>query len=130
MSGKVTYLELSARVLMSCIFLIAGVGKIGSMEATQAYMASFGLPALLLAPTIAFEIGAGLMFALGLFTRHVALALAGFTLLSAAIFHTEFSDQAQTVLFLKNLAMTGGLLMFVAHGSAGLSIDARRRARS
>lgn len=117
------YADAPARALMAAIFILSGVGKLGAVTATQGYMTAYGIPSELLVPTIAFEIGAGVLLLIGLGTRIVAVLLAGFSLMTAAIFHSDFSDQIQTIMFLKNLAMTGGFLAIAAHGAAGLSLD-------
>ena len=62
----------------------------------------------------------------GLWTRAAALALAAFTLLAAAIFHANFADQIQQIMFLKNLAIAGGFLLLAARGAGAWSLDARR----
>jgi putative oxidoreductase len=121
-----TFLNLAARILMSQIFIISGIGKITGYAGTQAYMAKMGVPGALLPLVILTELGGGLALLFGFQTRWVALALAGFTLVSALIFHMNFSDQVQMINFMKNLAMTGGLLMFVRHGAAAPSIDSSR----
>ena len=116
---------LVARVLIAVVFVAAGYSKIGGYEGTQAYMASFGVPGLLLPLVIALEIGAGLALALGLLTRLAALGLALFTIGAALIFHANFADAMQQILFMKNLAMAGGLLALVASGAGHFSIDRR-----
>ena len=123
-----TFLNLAARILMSQIFIISGIGKITGYAGTQAYMAKMGVPGALLPLVILVELGGGLALLFGFQTRWVALALAGFTLVSALIFHLNFSDQMQMINFMKNLAMTGGLLMFVRYGAAAPSVDHRSRA--
>ncbi len=115
--------DVPARVLMATIFILSGMGKTGAFSATQSYMESFGLPGILLGPTIALELTGGLFLVLGLWTRYVALILAGFSLISALIFHSDFGNQAQMMHFLKNLAMAGGFLLLVKHGSPTLSLD-------
>lgn len=119
--------DLVGRILIAALFLIAGVGKLGAGYApTQGYMEAMGVPAMLLPAVIALEIGgAGLVIA-GLWTRLVALALGGFTILSALLFHTDFSDQIQQIMFLKNLAITGGFLFLAVKGAGEWSIDAHR----
>ncbi len=112
-----------ARALMSIIFILSGAGKIGAYGATLGYMAAFGLPGILLVPTIIFELGAGLALLVGFKTRHIAVLLAGYSILTAVIFHADFSDQNQMFTFLKNLAMAGGLLMFAKVGAPGFSVD-------
>ena len=117
--------QLSGRVLMSIIFIMAGISKIGAYAGTQGYMESMGVPGAMLPLVIALEIGGGLAILLGWQTRISAFLLAGFSVLSALIFHADFGDQMQSILFMKNLAMAGGLLMLVAHGAGSWSIDAR-----
>jgi putative oxidoreductase len=123
-----TFLNIAARVLMSQIFIISGIGKITGYAGTQAYMAKMGVPGVLLPLVILTELGGGLALLFGFKTRWAALLLAAFTLVSALIFHLDFKDQMQMINFMKNLAMTGGLLMFVRYGAAEASVDARVRA--
>ncbi len=122
--------QFSGRVLMSAIFLTAGVGKIGTYAGTQAYMESMGVPGAMLPLVIALEVGAGLAVLLGWQTRMSAFLLAGFSVLSALIFHADFGDHMQSILFMKNLAMAGGLLMLVANGAGSWSVDARLQSPS
>jgi putative oxidoreductase len=93
-----------------------GIGKIGNYSAAAAYVRAFGLPDVLLPVAIAVELGCGLAIALGLFTRVSAILLAGFCLVTAAVFHTKFSEINQLLHFEKNLAITGGLLVLVISG--------------
>jgi putative oxidoreductase len=122
--------QLSGRVLMSVIFLTAGISKIGTYAGTQGYMESMGVPGGVLPLVIVLEVGAGLAVLLGWQTRISALLLAGFSVLSALIFHADFGDHMQSILFMKNLAMAGGLLMLVANGPGSWSIDARLQSPS
>ena len=115
------------RVLIAAIFLIAGLGKITGYAATQGYMASMGVPGALLPLVIALEVGGALAIIVGWRTRLVAFLLAGFSVVSALIFHSTLGDQTQFILFMKNLAMAGGFLFLVAHGAGDWSLDARRR---
>lgn len=115
--------DLPARTGLSAIFILSGASKISAFQATQDYMEAFGLPGILLAPTIAFELAAGVALLLGLGTRYVAFLLAGFSLVTAGVFHTDFTDQIQQIMFLKNLAMAGGLLLLAKTGAPGLSVD-------
>ncbi len=59
-------------------------------------------------------------------TKIVAFLLAGFTIVSAVIFHSNFGDQVEMTMFLKNLAMVGGFLMLVRFGAGELSLDEKR----
>ena len=94
------------RLLLSLIFILGGASKFGNLAGTGAYMETVGLPAIL----------AGL----------VALLLAGFCLVTAAMFHNNFADQIQMVMFLKNLGLAGGFLTLYAHGAGGMSLDSRK----
>lgn len=121
--------ELIGRILIALIFLVSGFGKIGGYEATQGYMNSMGVPGALLPLAIVTELGGGLLIVLGLFTRPVALALAGFTILSGILFHGNGADMMQQIMLMKNVAITGGFLFLVAHGAGKISLD-RRMGRS
>ena len=118
-----------ARAAMSAIFIISGASKIGAFAATQSYMEAFGLPGALLIPTIAFELGAGTALLLGIGVRAAALLLSGFSIVTALVFHRDFSDQIQQIMFLKNVSMAGGLLLLAKSGSPTLSLEALFRAK-
>ena len=116
----------ASRVLMALLFILSGVGKIDNPEAIRGYMEAMHLPAVLLWPTVVFEIGSGLLLVMGFKSRIVAWLLAGYCIVTAMIFHTQFSDQVQMAMFFKNVTMAGGFLLLAAVGAGGLSVDARR----
>jgi putative oxidoreductase len=116
-------LSLLGRIGLSLIFLISGWGKIAGYAATQGYMESQGVPGGLLPLVIALELGGGLAILAGFYTRWVALALAGFTIAAALIFHANLGDQMQALMFWKNLAIAGGFLLLAANGAGALSFD-------
>ena len=89
-------------------------------------MASAGAPGALLPLVIALEIGGGLSLLLGFQTRLVAFLLAGFCIISGMLFHTG-AEQMQQIMFMKNLAMAGGLLAFTMFGAGRLSLDGETR---
>ena len=120
------WVDVPARALMAVLFLVSGIGKLTAVAATQGYMTAYGVPAMLVWPAAAFEIGAGVLLLLGLWTRPLGVCLAGWCLLTAAIFHTAFADQNQLINFLKNLTMAGGFLLFARVGATVFSLDARR----
>jgi putative oxidoreductase len=116
----------AGRVLLSAIFISAGISKLGAGYAgTQGYMEAMGVSGSLLPLVIATEILAGVALLVGFKARIAAFLLAGFSLLSAVLFHFDFSDQMQSILFMKNLAIAGGLLMVVAQGAGQWSVDGR-----
>lgn len=126
-------LALVGRILLALMFVLAGFSKIGAFAGTAGYIASMGLPAasLLAALTIVVEVGGGLAIMFGFFTRWAALALAGFTLLASFIFHAYWNlpaDQQmmQQLMFMKNISVTGGLLVLAAFGAGAFSLDAKR----
>ncbi len=121
-----TVFSLAGRVMIALIFVLSGLSKISAIDGTQGYMEAMGLPGILVYPTILFEVAAGLAIIAGFQTRLVALALAGFTLLLALIFHNQLGDQMQFILFMKNVAIAGGLLFLVRNGAGDLSLDNRR----
>lgn len=114
------------RILLALIFVTSGFSKIGGYAGTQSYMESVGVPGILLPLVIVLELAGGLALILGWRARLVAFLLAGFTLLSAILFHWDFGNQQQYLNFMKNLAIAGGFLMIVSHGAGPYSIDARR----
>lgn len=121
---KVT--QLVARVLLGHIFLLAGISKIGAYAGTQGYMEAMGVPGTLLPLVILLQVGGGLAIIAGWKTKWASIALAGFSVVAAVIFHNNFGDQTQMILFMKNLAMAGGFLLLAVHGAGAYSIDNRR----
>jgi putative oxidoreductase len=114
------------RALLAAIFIFSGIGKALAPAGTIGYIESAGLPfaTLGLIAAIAIELGGGVMLALGIKTRLVALGLALFSVLTALVFHNALGDQNQLIHFLKNLALAGGLLQVVAFGAGAYSVDA------
>ena len=121
---------LIARVLLSFMFIMAGLSKFGGIAGTAGYIGSVGLPAPTLLAWLSgiWEVVAGLAVLVGFQTRWAALALAAFCILTAVIFHTDFSDQMQMTIFMKNFTIVGGLLALFAAGPGSISVDARRGA--
>lgn len=103
-----------SRVLLALLFLGAGVDKMLHREQAAAYMEAGGIAGSLLPAVIVLELGAGLAFLLGYRTRFAAAVLAAFTLVAGAVFHHAFADPVQLAMFMKNLAIAGGLLAFTA----------------
>ena len=133
MPNAIRWVDAPARLLMSLLFLVSGFGKVTAAAATQAYMVAYGVPAILVWPAAAWELGAGLALLIGFGVRPLAFLLAGWCVLTALIFHTDFADQNQMVNFFKNMTMCGGFLVIARAGAPGLGVDgllaARRSAR-
>ena len=116
----------AGRFLISLIFITSGFSKITNFAGTQAYMESAGVPGTLLPLVIAVELLGGLAVVFGWHARVAAFLLAGFSLVSAVLFHANFGDQMQTIMFMKNLGLAGGFLMIVALGAGPYSLDNRQ----
>lgn len=114
---------LIGRVLLAHIFVLAGISKITAYAATQGYMANAGVPGGLLPLVIAVELGGGLALILGWFTGLSALALAGFSIVAALLFHGNYHDQMQLLMLMKDFSMAGGLLILAVHGPGDWSVE-------
>ena len=123
---------LIGRILLALIFIKSGWGKIGGWEGTAGYMASKGLPMVpvLLALTIAIELGGGILLAIGWKARWAALVIALFLVPVTVVFHAFWGIPPEQVMnqtnhFFKNAAIVGGMLMVFALGPGGFSVDKR-----
>ena len=116
-------IEVFGRIFLSTIFLFEGINKIFNYEGTIEYMESFNVPEFLAIPTIILEILFPLLLIIGYQTKLSALVLAIFTLATALIFHTDFTNQMQLISFLKNFAIAGGFLILFINGAGKYSLD-------
>ncbi len=137
MDSRKDVAALVGRILLAFMFVLAGYGKIKGYDGTAGFMASAGLPmvAVLLPLTILVELGGGIALVIGWKARWVALALAIFTLLASLVFHnfwamTPDKVMVNTLLFQKNMAIIGGMLMVVAFGPGRFSVDGARSANT
>ena len=121
-----TYSSLIGRIFISMIFLMAGLSKITGYAGTEAYMQAMGVPTVLLPLVIFTEVVGALLIIIGYKTRLVAFLLAGFSVISALLFHLDFADQTQSIMFMKNIAIAGGFLFLVANGPGKWAVDNRR----
>jgi putative oxidoreductase len=122
--------NLVARLLFVALFLPAGVSKLTGFEGTVGYFNSLGIPAASLAviATIAIEILGSIALLIGFKTRVAAAVLAIFTLLASIAGHAYWAVPAEQVfvqklMFFKNLAVVGGLLLLAIQGAGRLSIE-------
>ncbi|MGO2460094.1 MAG: DoxX family protein [Ewingella sp.] len=125
-ANKVFYglVSVFMRVVLSSVFIIAGIGKISAYNATGEYMASMGVPAALLPLVILTELGGGLALLVGYQTRIVAILYFGFCIISGLIFHSGPDMQSQLML-MKNVTMSGGFIALFLLGAGGFSVDNR-----
>ncbi len=133
-SSYTAFVSLIGRLLLAYMFIPAGYGKLVNIEGTAGYIASSGLPMGSALAVLAglLELLGGLALVLGWQVRWAGLALALFTLMASFFFHTFWSVPAeqqmvQQLMFMKNLSVTGGLLLISALGAGPLSLDARRQ---
>tara|TARA_B100000686_G_scaffold259700_1_gene272244 strand:- start:100 stop:483 length:384 start_codon:yes stop_codon:yes gene_type:complete len=115
--------EFVGRILLSALFLIEGLGKISIKEDVIMYMEDYGVPGILFFPAIILEILFPLILIAGYKTKWIASIMALFTFTVAIIFHTDFSEGMQMILFLKDIAIAGGFMIIIAHGPGKISLD-------
>lgn len=118
------------RCLIALIFLISGIGKVTGYAGTAGYMNSKGLPMVdvLLVLSIIIEIGGALMVIAGWKARLAATVIFLWMIPVTLAFHAFWSvpqeqQMLQQIMFLKNLAIMGGLLYIMAFGSGRYSLD-------
>lgn len=120
-------ISIASRLLMALIFIVSGWEKLTSFSGSEGYISSLGIPfpGLVTPLVILIELGGGLALLAGFKTRWVAGVLAVFAVATALVAHNNLADQGQAVHFMKNLAIAGGLLLFVKYGAGEASIDER-----
>ena len=128
--GIESWLTLIGRILLSLIFLLSGLGKIGDWSGTAGSMAAQGMVAVpfFLTMAILIELGGGLSVLLGFKARLGAWALVFYLIPVSLIFHnfwafTGAEQRMQMINFLKNLAIMGGLLLVALRGAGKPSLD-------
>lgn len=115
-------LAVSARALLSLIFIGAGYSKLIGYAGTQSYMEAMNVPGSLLPLVIILELGGGIALLLGWQTRLIAGLLAGFCVITGFIFHGA-GDQMNQIMLMKNIAIAGGLLALVRTGAGAPALD-------
>lgn len=119
-----TALQVLSRVLLSLIFVLAALHKLGARDATVAMIDGGGLPfpTFCYVMTVAIELLGGLAVAVGWHARKAAVVLALLTLVAGAIFHNPATGPDQFIHFLKNLGLIGGLMQIALNGPGALSV--------
>ena len=119
------FISLIGRILLVLIFLNSGIGKIGNFEGTAQYMAKFGMPFTnyFLIGAIFLELVGSITAILGYYTRFGAFLILIFLIPTTLIFHTNFGDKIQVIMFMKNVSMFGGCLLLLSQGPGRLSLD-------
>ena len=124
------YGPLVGRVLLALIFILASINKITGFDGTVGYIEAYGLPMAQVAAIIAIvvELGGGIMIVVGWKARWASAALFIFVLIASVVFHAFWAVEAdqvqlQNIMFMKNIAIMGGLLYIMVHGSGPISVD-------
>jgi putative oxidoreductase len=127
-SGSASAAILVGRILLSIMFILAGFSKLTAISATAGWFGSIGLPAPTVTAVVVglVELVGGLAIVVGYQTRIAAIVIALFTVGATLIAHLDFADMTQQLFFMKNLSITGGLLILAAVGAGSLSVDGRR----
>lgn len=127
-----SFAPLVGRILLAQIFIASGLNKISGWEQTAGYMASKDMPMvpLFLFAAIVLEVGGGISILLGFKAKIGAAALAIFLIPVSLVFHNFWAlegmnQQIQMIMFMKNLAIMGGLILLAAFGAGSYSIDSR-----
>ena len=115
--------EVFGRILLSTLFLVEGVRKFFFQEETIMYMEDYGVPEILFFPSLILEIVFPVLLIVGYKTRFCASIMALFTLTVALIFHTNFENQMESIIFLKDIAIAGGFLIIAVNEPKICSID-------
>ncbi len=120
---------LIGRILLVLIFLLSGIEKIENFGGIAQFMASHGMPYtnFFLVGAIFFELVGSITVILGYFARFGALLLLIFLIPTTLIFHNNFADQTQWIMFVKNVSMFGGCLILLASGAGRFSLDSLLR---
>lgn len=124
------YGPLVGRILLGIIFVVGGWGKITGFDGTVGYMHAYNVPMtqVLAILAIIIELGGGILLIVGWKARWAALALFVFVLIVTPIFHgfwavPDDQKQLQMIMFLKNLAIMGGMLYVAAFGPGSMAAE-------
>ena len=123
-------IDLLGRILLSFIFLYEAYDSIFYFKATKAAMANYGIDAhqnLLLYASIFLLVVGGTLLLTGYRSSLGAFLLVLYWIPFTFIVHSYWNYPAdeqriQATLFMKNLAILGGLLIVLVNGSAKYSI--------
>jgi|TARA_B100001093_G_C26331477_1_gene802056 putative oxidoreductase len=120
-------IDFIGRLFISALFLFSAYNKILNIDGTMGWMEGFEIPGILLFPTIALEIILPLFIIIGYQARLSAGLLTIFCVATAFVFHYDFTDQMQTIAFLKNIGLAGGFLFILANGTKEWSLDRKKK---
>lgn len=121
------FFDLIGRIFISALFLISAYNKILNLEGSMGWMEGYGVPSFFIYPAIAIEIILPILIIVGYRAKLAAGVLAIFCLITAFLFHFDFSDQSQFISFLKNIGLAGGFLFIVANGTKNWAVDKEKK---
>ncbi|MGA8035288.1 MAG: DoxX family protein [Candidatus Acidiferrales bacterium] len=131
--GENSIVPLIGRVLISIIFIVSGLTKIGMFSMMTGYVAAKGLPLppVSLGIAAAIEVFGGLAVLLGFRSRIAAWVLFAYLIPTTVVFHNFWAWTGEAAMdaqvhFFKNVAIMGGLLFLTAFGAGAYSIDNKR----
>ncbi|MBL4644386.1 MAG: DoxX family protein [Candidatus Pacebacteria bacterium] len=115
------YGPLTARILLSLLFIVSALGILANLSGTAGYFAAIGIPLAMLVAilVVVWQIAAALMVATGVHAKEGAWALIAFTILATLVAYT---GEGQLIPALTNLSIIGGLLMVIIYGTGPLSL--------
>jgi len=123
----INILDFLGRIFISALFLISAYNKIFNIDGSIAWMNGYGVPGFLLYPAIVLEIILPIFVIIGYNARISAGLLAIFCIVTAFLFHFDFSDQGQTISFFKNIGLSGGFIFIVVNGTKEWSVDKEKK---
>ena len=121
------FFDLIGRIFISALFLISAYNKILNLEGSMGWMEGYGVPSFFIYPAIAIEIILPILIIVGYRAKLAAGMLAIFCLITAFLFHFDFSNQSQFISFLKNIGLAGGFLFIVANGTKDWAVDREKK---
>ncbi len=101
---------LVGRVMLASMMFWTGYGRLMSYTSIHNYVNDWSIPHAFKPIIILWEVGAGLLLLLGIYTKPAALAAALFCVVSGFVVHLHDGDELQLIDFMKNMALTGGFL--------------------
>ena len=120
-------IDLIGRIFISALFLISAFNKIFNLNDSMSWMEGFGVSGFLIFPAIAIEIILPILVIVGFKARIAAGVLATFCLMTAFLFHFDFSNQSQFISFLNNIGLAGGFLFIVSNGTKEWAVDREKK---
>ena len=123
-------IDLLARIFIAVFFLFEAFDSIRFYESMLEKMDEYGLswkPDILLITSVILLLGGGIFLLIGYRSPLAAFVLLLYWLPLTFIIHSFWNDpkdfqRIQSMLFMKNIAIAGGLLMIIVNGSGKYSI--------